>query len=167
MSKLKELSEIHYSGKPYIIYKSKKGFDLYTDFSKKIILNNQNVVSFLNKKNKSNKRDTDLFIGFFGYELLNNLINIKVPKQKNNNFYKGIFYKPERKISLSNNLINMDNQSFKNNNFKININRKSYTRIFNRFKKKIKSGETYQIKICTKYKTKSKINALDFFSKIV
>ena len=166
MSKLKELAEIHYSGKPYIIYKSKKGFDLYTDFSKKIILNNQNVVSFLNKKNKSNKRDTDLFIGFFGYELLNNLINIKVPKQKNNNFYKGIFYKPERKISLSNNLINMDNQSFKNNNFKININRKSYTRIFNRFKKKIKSGETYQIKICTKYKTKSKINALDFFSRL-
>ena len=27
-----------------------------------------------------------------------------------------------------------------------------------RFKKKIKSGETYQIKICTKYKMKSKIS---------
>ena len=166
MSKLKELAEIHYSGKPYIIYKSKKGFDLYTDFSKKIILNNQNVVSFLNKKNRSKKRDTDLFIGFFGFELLNNLINIKVPKQKNDNFYKGIFYKPEKKINLSNNLIIMDNKSFKNNDFKININRKSYTRIFNRFKKKIKSGETYQIKICTKYKTKSEINALDFFSRL-
>ena len=166
MSKLKELADIHYLGKPYIIYKSKKGFDLYTDFSKKIILNNQNVASFLNKKNKSKKRDTDLFIGFFGYELLNNLINIKVPKQKNNNFYKGIFYKPEKKISLSNNLIKMDNKSFKNNDFKININRKLYTKIFNRFKKKIKSGETYQIKICTKYKTKSKINALDFFSRL-
>ena len=166
MSKLKELADIHYLGKPYIIYKSKKGFDLYTDFSKKIILNNQNVVSFLNKKNKSKKRDTDLFIGFFGYELLNNLINIKVPKQKKNNFYKGIFYKPEKKISLSNNLIKMDNKSFKNNDFKININRKLYTKIFNRFKKKIKSGETYQIKICTKYKTKSKINPLDFFSRL-
>jgi len=166
LSKLKELAEIHYSGKPYIIYKSKKGFDLYTDFSKKIILNNQNVVSFLNKKNRSKKRDTDLFIGFFGFELLNNLINIKVPKQKNDNFYKGIFYKPEKKINLSNNLIIMDNKSFKNNDFKININRKSYTRIFNRFKKKIKSGETYQIKICTKYKTKSEINALDFFSRL-
>ena len=39
-------------------------------------------------------------------------------------------------------------------------------RIFNQFKKKIKSGETYQIKICTKYKTKSKINPLDFFSRL-
>ena len=33
-------------------------------------------------------------------------------------------------------------------------------------KKKIKSGETYQIKICTKYKTKSKINPLDFFTRL-
>jgi len=139
---------------------------LYTNFSKKIILNNKNVTNFLNKKYKNKQKNTDLFIGFFGYELLNNLINIKVPKQKNDNFYKGIFYKPEKKINLSNNLIIMDNKSFKNNDFKININRKSYTRIFNRFKKKIKSGETYQIKICTKYKTKSEINALDFFSRL-
>ena len=35
-----------------------------------------------------------------------------------------------------------------------------------KFKKKIKSGETYQIKICTKYKTKSEINPLDFFSRL-
>jgi para-aminobenzoate synthetase component 1 len=97
---------------------------------------------------------------------LNNLINIKVPKQKNDNFYKGIFYKPEKKISLSNNFKFKDDKNFKNNDFKININRKSYTKIFNRFKKKIKSGETYQIKICTKYKTKSEINALDFFSRL-
>ena len=32
--------------------------------------------------------------------------------------------------------------------------------------KKIKSGETYQIKICTKYKTKSRIDPLDFFSRL-
>ena len=55
---------------------------------------------------------------------------------------------------------------FNRNDFKININRRSYTKIFNRFKKKIKSGETYQIKICTKYKTKSKLNPLDFFSRL-
>ena len=166
MSKLKELSEIHYSKKPYIIYKSKKGFDLYTDFSKKILLSKKNITSFLNKKHKSKKKGTDLFIGFFGYELLNYLINVKIPKQRNINFYKGIFYKPEKKISLSNNLKFKAKNTFNKNDFKININRRSYTKIFNRFKKKIKSGETYQIKICTKYKTKSKLNPLDFFSRL-
>ena len=165
MSKQNQLTEIHQSGKPYIIYKSQKGFDLYTDFSKKIILNNKNVKSFLGKKNKKKSKNTDLFIGFFGYELLNNLIDIKLPKQKNFNFPKGIFYKPEKRLKLSNNLkYNLKN--FKFGSFKININKKTYTNIFNRFKKKIKSGETYQIKICTKYKTKSKIDPLDFFSRL-
>ena len=161
----KQLADIHHSGKPYIIYKSEKGFDLYTNFSRKIILNNKNIKSFLTKKNKKKSKDTDLFIGFFGYELLNNLIDVKIPKQKNLNFPKGIFYKPEKKIKLSNKL-NYDFENFKSGNFKININRKNYTKIFNKFKKKIKSGETYQIKICTKYKTKSKINPLDFFSRL-
>ncbi len=165
MNRFNQLTEIHQSGKPYIIYKSKKGFNLYTNFSKKIILNNKNIKSFLTKKNKKKSKDTDLFIGFFGYELLNNLIDVKIPKQKNLNFPKGIFYKPEKKIKLSNKL-NCDFENFKSGNFKININRKNYTKIFNKFKKKIKSGETYQIKICTKYKTKSKINPLDFFSRL-
>ena len=165
MNKQNQLTEIHQSGKPYIIYKSQKGFDLYTDFSKKIILNNKNVKSFLGKKNKKKSKNTDLFIGFFGYELLNNLIDIKLPKQKNFNFPKGIFYKPEKRLKLNNNL-NYNLKNFKSGSFKININRKTYTNIFNRFKKKIKSGETYQIKICTKYKTKSKIDPLDFFSRL-
>ena len=165
MNRTNQLTKIHLSGKPYIIYKSQNGFDLYTDFSKKIILNNKNIKSFLTKKNKKQSTNTDLFIGFFGYELLNNLIDVKVPKQKNFNFPKGIFYKPEKKIKLSNKL-NYDLKNFKCGNFKININRKNYTKIFNKFKKKIKSGETYQIKICTKYKTKSKINPLDFFSRL-
>jgi len=165
LNRSNQLTEIHQSGKPYIIYKSKKGFNLYTNFSKKIILNNKNIKNFLSKKNKRNLKNTDLFIGFFGYELLNNLIDVKIPKQKNLNFPKGIFYKPEKKIKLSNKL-NYDFENFKSGNFKININRKNYTKIFNKFKKKIKSGETYQIKICTKYKTKSKINPLDFFSRL-
>ena len=165
MNRTNQLTKIHLSGKPYIIYKSQNGFDLYTDFSKKIILNNKNIKSFLTKKNKKQSTNTDLFIGFFGYELLNNLINVKVPKQKNVSFPKGIFYKPEKKIKLSNKL-NYYFKNFKCGDFKININRKNYTKIFNKFKKKIKSGETYQIKICTKYKTKSKINPLDFFSRL-
>ena len=166
MNKQNQLAEIHNSGKSYIIYKSKKGFDLFTNFSKKIILNNKNINSFLSQRHKGNSKSTDLFIGFFGYELLNNLINIKVPKQKNINFPKGVFYKPEKKIELSNNFKYKSENSVKNSNFKININRNSYTKIFSKFKRKIKSGETYQIKICTKYKKKSKINPLDFFSRL-
>ena len=166
MNKQNHLTAVDHSGKPYIIYKSKEGFDLYTNFSKKIFLNNKNVNSFLSQKHRSKSKNTDLFIGFFGYELLNNLINIKIPKQKSINFPKGIFYKPEKKIKLSNNLEYVYKNSIKNNNFKININRNSYVKIFDKFKKKIESGETYQIKICTKYKKKSKINPLDFFCRL-
>jgi para-aminobenzoate synthetase component 1 len=166
LSKKDQLSDIHNSGKSYIIYKSKKGFDLYTNFSKKIILNNNNIDGFLNKKHKSIPGNINLYIGFFGYEILNNLIGIKIPKQKSIKFPKGIFYKPERKISLSNNFKYENKNKYKNSTFKININKNSYTKIFNKFKKKIKSGETYQIKICTKYKTKSKIDPLSFFSKL-
>ena len=166
MSKISQLSEINNSGEPYIIYKSDKGFDLFTNFSKKIILNSKNINKFLDKKYKKKSKNTDLFIGFFGYELLNNLIKVKIPKQKNNNFPKGIFYKPEKKISFSNRLIYESLVKLKKHNFKININKNAYTKIFKKFKKKIKSGETYQIKICTKYKTKSNIDPLDFFSRL-
>ena len=92
LNKKNYLNKISNSKKPFIIYKSNKGFDLFTDFSKKIILNNQNIGDFLKRKyNLKKNKSTDLFIGFFGYELLNNLIGIKIPKQKSINFPKGIF----------------------------------------------------------------------------
>ena len=163
------LDRINNSNKPFVIYKKTKGFDLYTDFSKKIILNNRNIKEFLDTKFKlkKNYKNTDLLIGFFGYELLNNLIGIKLPKQKSINFPKGIFYKPESKISLKEDLVYKSNKASKiAKNFKININQSAYTKIFNKFKKKIRSGETYQIKICTKYKNKSKIDPLDFFCRL-
>jgi len=166
LNKENQLAEINNSGKAYIIYKSKKGFNLYTDFSKKIILNNKNIKNFLKRRFKNKTKKTDLFIGFFGYELLNSLINVKIPRQKNINFPKGIFYKPEKIINLSNNLKYKSIKYVRNGDFKININKESYTKIFDKFKKKIKSGETYQIKICTKYKTKSKVNPLDFFTRL-
>ncbi len=166
MNNQHQLAEIDNSGRAYIIYKSKKGFNLYTNFSKKIILNKKNIKNFLKRKFKNKTKKTDLFIGFFGYELLNNLINIKIPRQKNVNFPKGIFYKPEKIINLSNNLKYKSTKDLKNSDFKININKNAYTKIFDKFKKKIKSGETYQIKICTKYKTKSKIDPLDFFTRL-
>ena len=169
MIKNYSLNKINDSKKPFILYKSEKGFDLYSDFSKKIILNNKNVHKFLNYNYKTSKKlkNTDIFIGFFGYEILNNLIGVKLPSQKSINFPKGIFYKPETKIKLEENLIYKSNNKNKiNKNFKINIDKIRYTKIFNKFKKKIRSGDTYQIKICTKYKNKSKIDPLDFFCRL-
>ena len=106
MTKINYLKELTDSKKPFIIYKSDKGFDLYKDFSKKIILTNKNIKNFINKinTNKLTNKDTDLFLGFFGYEILNNLIGIKLRNQKNLKFPKGIFYKPETKVKLSNKL---------------------------------------------------------------
>ena len=170
MNKINYLKEIAKSNKPFIIYKSEKGFDLYTDFSKKIILTNNNIKNFINKATqfKFKKKETDIFIGFFGYEILNNLIGVKVKKQKGLKFPKGIFYKPETKVKLKNKLDYKDLELIKyNKSFNININKTSYKTIFDKFKKKIKSGDTYQIKICTKYSNTAKIDALDFFCRLV
>ena len=170
MTKINHLRKISESKKPFIIYKSDKGFDLYTDFSKKIILTKNNIQNFINKVTlfKTKKKETDLFIGFFGYEILNDLIGIKIKKQKSLKFPKGIFYKPETKIKLQNKL-DYKNLELINSkkSFKVSMNKASYKIIFDKFKKKIKSGETYQIKICTKYSNKSEIDALDFFCRLV
>jgi len=169
LNKKNYLNSINNSQKPFIIYKTIKGFDLFTDFSKKIILNNQNIKHFLNQNHSYKKKykSTDLYIGFFGYELLNNLIGVKVPRQKSINFPKGIFYKPETIINLKEDLIYEPQSTHKiDRNFKINIDQNSYTKIFDKFKKKIRSGQTYQIKICTKYKNESKIDPLDFFCRL-
>ena len=162
-----------------IIYKVKDGYNIYTDFSKKIILNNKNVEKFLNKFNKKKRsKETDLFIGFFGYEILCNLLNIKIKNQKKINFYKGIFYKPETVIKIRKDIkviSTIKSFKFKDSfsdtqilsSFKLNIDFEKYNKIFNIFSKKIKQGETYQIKICTKYKNKSKINPINFFWKLM
>ena len=169
MKKDNYLNKIAESKKPFIIYKSNKGFDLFTDFSKKIILSNRNIKNFINNstKKKTKNKETDLYIGFFGYEILNNLIDIKIKKQKGLKFPKGIFYKPETKKKLSNKLNYKSSENLKSKStFNVNLNKVSYKNIFNKFKKKIKSGETYQIKICTKYRNNSKIDALDFFCRL-
>ena len=173
MKNIYSLKKIFSSDKPFIIYKNNIGFDLYTDFSKKIILNNKNIVSFLNKnnKNKNKNKSTDLYIGFFGYQILCSLINVNLPQQKGVNFPKGIFYKPETKIKIKDELnhinFNKEKKSKKKGKFKININKKKYKLIFNKFLKKIKSGETYQIKICTKYRNKSYIEPVQYFCQLM
>ena len=173
------LEKLYQSNKPLIIYKVDDGYDIYTDFSKKIILNKKNVVNFLNSFEKRKyKKETDLYIGFFGYEILNNLLGLKIQKQKKINFHKGVFYKPEtiikirKKISIKS---SVKSQKFNNffqstkilSPFKLNINYEKYKKIFNIFSKKIREGETYQIKICTKYKNKSQINPINFFWRLM
>ena len=173
------LEKLYNSDKPLIIYKVNDGYNLYTDFSKKIILTNNNVNNFfkLFSKKKLNK-ETDLYIGFFGYEILCNLLNIKIKNQKKLNFYKGVFYKPETLIKIRKGIkviSSKKNPVFKKffnktkilSPFKLNINYKKYKKIFNLFSKKIKQGETYQIKVCTKYKNKSQINPINFFWKLM
>jgi para-aminobenzoate synthetase component I len=170
LTKINYLKELVESKKNFIIYKSDKGFDLYTNFSKKIILTNKNIKNFINKATqfKFKKKETDIFVGFFGYEILNNLIGVKIKKQKGLKFPKGIFYKPETKVTLPNKLDYKNLISVKSKDiFKINIDKDSYKVIFDKFKNKIKSGETYQIKICTKYTNKTQIDALDFFCRLV
>ena len=173
------LEKLYNSDKPLIIYKVNDGYNLYTDFSKKIILTNNNINNFLNLfSKKKHKKETDLYIGFFGYEILCNLLNIKIKNQKKLRFYKGIFYKPETLIKIRKDIkviSSKKNQVFRRffnktkilSPFKLNINYKKYQKIFDVFSKKIKQGETYQIKVCTKYKNKSQINPINFFWKLM
>ena len=173
------LEKLYQSDKAMIIYKVNNGYNIYTDFSKKIILTNNNIYKFLNSFSKKKyKKETDLYLGFFGYEILCNLLNVKIKNQKKLNFYKGIFYKPETIIKIRDNITvfsNIKKPKFQDNfnqtkilsPFKLNINFHKYNKIFDLFSKKIRQGETYQIKICTKYKNKSQINPVNFFWKLM
>ena len=173
------LEKLYQSDKPMIIYKFGNKYKIFTDFSKKIILNNSNIKNFLGSfSNKKYKKEQDLFIGFFGYEILCNLLNIRLKNQKKTNFYKGVFYKPETVITISDKVkisSNIKQNKFNNkfnptkilSPFKINTDFNKYKKIFNLFSKKIKQGETYQIKICTKYKNNSVINPVNFFWKLM
>ena len=173
------LENLYQSNKPLIIYKVEGGYDLFTDFSKKIILNNRNIENFLNSfSTKKYRKETDIFIGFFGYEILCNLLKIKIKNQKNIKFYKGVFYKPETIIKIrdkikiystkkNHNFIYQFQKTNISSPFKLNISYKKYKKIFDIFSKKIREGQTYQIKICTKYKNKSEINPVNFFWKLM
>ena len=78
------LEKLYQSDKALIIYKLKDGYNIYTDFSKKIVLNNKNIKSFFKSiEKKKYKKETDLYIGFFGYEILCNLIGINIKRKKN------------------------------------------------------------------------------------
>jgi len=179
------LEKLYNSNKPLIIYKVKDGYDLFTDFSKKIKLNNNNLNIFFKKieelKKPSKKKVKDIYIGFFGYRLLCGLINVKKINQHSINFPDGVFYKPEtiikirKKITTQSNLKNYQNlfkkQTFVKTNiltpFNVNLNFEKYKKIFYQFSKNIREGKTYQIKVCTKYSNKSKIDPVIMFWKLM
>ena len=102
------------------------------------------------------------------------MIGINLKNKKRINFYKGIFYKPETIIKIRKDIKVISSKKKHKFNyqfnktqilspFKINISYAKYKKIFELFSKKIRQGETYQIKICTKYKNKSLINPINFF----
>ena len=185
MKKNLYLEKLYNSNKPLIIYKVKDGYDLFTDFSKRIKLNNNNLNNFLEKieeiKKSRKKKIKDLYIGFFGYRLLCGLIDVKKINQRSINFPDGVFYRPEtiikirKKITIQSNLKNYQKlfkrQTFAKTNvltpFKVNLNFEKYKKIFYQFSKNIKEGKTYQIKICTKYSNQSKIDPVIMFWKLM
>ena len=177
------LNKLYQSDKPLIIYKTDKGYDIYTDFSRRIIINKKNLKYFLNIQSKSKKskiEELNCYVGFFGYKLLCENIGIKFPKQRSKNFHSSVFYKPQTKISIGKKIIiksikpNFRNISINtkkylqlNKKFNLNLSLKQYSKIFNDFSKNIKQGKTYQIKIAQTYSKKGNINSIDLFWKLM
>ena len=177
------LNRLYQSDKPLIIYKTDKGYDIYTDFSRRIIINKKNLKYFLNIQSKSKKskiEELNCYVGFFGYKLLCENIGIKFPKQRSKNFHSGVFYKPQTKISIGKKIIiksikpnfrNISTNTKKylqlNKKFNLNLSLKQYSKIFNDFSKNIKQGKTYQIKIAQTYSKKGNINSIDLFWKLM
>ena len=177
------LNRLYQSDKPLIIYKTDKGYDIYTDFSRRIIINKKNLKYFLNIQSKSKKskiEELNCYVGFFGYKLLCENIGIKFPKQRSKNFHSGVFYKPQTKISIGKKIIiksikhNFRNISINtkkylqlNKKFNLNLSLKQYSNLFNDFSKNIKQGKTYQIKIAQTYSKKGNINSIDLFWKLM
>ena len=184
------LERLFDSDKPIVIYRVKNGFDVYTDFSKRIKLTKNNAKFFfektVRKKNPKNKF-FDAYIGFLSYELQCKLINIKLPNQKSNGFGDSIFYKPETLIKIRKNINDFSTQIYSTKStkvreknlsisskkffyekkFKVNVSLEQYKKLFNNFSKKIREGKTYQIKICQKYRNKSNIDPVQFFWKLM
>ena len=185
MNNKEYLERLFNSNKPLVIYKVKNGFNVYTDLNAKIKLTSKNIKNFFEKtvyaKNPRNNF-FDGYVGFLGYELLCQLINVKIPKQQSNGFHQSIFYKPETLIKIRKNIQILSTiKNYKENNklipsrkkffhekkFKVNLTLTQYTQLFRNFSQKIREGKTYQIKICQKYQNHSNIDAVKFFWKLM
>ncbi|SVB33578.1 uncharacterized protein METZ01_LOCUS186432 [marine metagenome] len=156
MNNKEYLERLFDSDKPLIIYRVRNGFDVYTDFSKKIKITTKNAKSFfektVNEKNIKNKF-FDGYIGFLSFELQCQLINIKLPIQKSNGFLDNIFYKPQTLIKIRKNIqifsmlknikkntnLTLSNKKFfYEKKFKVNLTLQQYIKLFKHFSKKIR-----------------------------
>ena len=81
---------------------------------------------------------------------------LKYQDKKISNFPKGIFYKPEKIINFTNNLTYKNFSKVKKNNFKININKKSYIKIFSKLKKKLKVVKLIKLRFAQNTKLNQK-----------
>ena len=185
MNNKEYLDRLFDSDNPLIIYRVKDGFDVFTDFSKRLNVTTKNAKLFFNqttRKRNSRNKFFDGYIGFLSYELLCKFINVKIPKQNSNGFRKNIFYKPQtlikirKKIQIFSTLKNYRKNKelllsgkkfFYEKKFKVNLNLNQYSKLFKNFSKKIRQGKTYQIKICQKYRNKSNIDPVQFFWKLM
>ena len=172
------------SDKDIIIYRNseKNNFELYTDFIEKINLNINNLDKFLNKLDKFKaKKKYDCYIGFFGYELLCKNLNLTVNKD-NQAFPEGVFFRPQTKIVIDSKIdiftkSKLDlikslkplkkSKNTTKNKIKVSPSVENYEKIFNKFKKNIKAGETYQIKIAQKYSNKKDLDIAKLFFQLM
>ena len=145
-------SQIIYGEKFKILSKNKKWIKIKTLFDK--------YIGYIENKDYVYKHDPKYKV----YSLKARVSNESNKKTKN-------FLPFGSKVDLINenkNYIEFEKNKWlkKSDLKKINHKEKNYTKIFNKFKNKIKKGETYQIKICTKYRNKSKIDPLDYFCRL-
>ena len=59
------LEDLYQSDKPLIIYKVDDGYNIYTDFSKKIVLTKKNIHKFLKLLEKKKIQKRNRFISWF------------------------------------------------------------------------------------------------------
>ena len=158
-----------------------KGFDVYTDFSDKVVIQKSNLKNFIKKTILSRKKYNKFFngyIGFFSYELCCELIGVKIPNQQSNNFYKSIFYKPQTVIkirrniriqSILSNFKSLDNlkKSKKKyvyqKKFKVNLSLNQYSKLFDKFIKKIKEEKHIKLRFVKNTGTTQELTLLNFF----
>jgi len=89
------LEKLYQSDKPLIIYKVKDGYNLYTDFSKKIVLTNHNIDKFFNIfSNKKIKKETDLILVFLVMKSYATYLKSKLKIKKNLIFIREFFINP-------------------------------------------------------------------------
>ena len=59
------LEDLYQSDKPLIIYKVDDGYNIYTDFSKRIVLTKKNIHNFLKSLEKKKIQKRNRFISWF------------------------------------------------------------------------------------------------------